>query len=79
MGCLIQLTYTKKASEKEYGPFFLKHTWFFANCTMQSVKKNESGQYVVQVYIVHHQNSASKYMVEVLNHERRLEETRIIS
>lgn len=79
MGCLIQLTYTKKASEKEFNPFFLKHSHFFANCRIQSVEKDEQDRFVVTVYIVHHHNAASKYMQEHLNLEVRLERTHIIS
>ena len=79
MGCLIQLTYTKKASAKGYVPFFMKHSWFFANCIVQSVEQNAQNKYIVKIYVVHHHNAASKYMREVLDLELRLERTKIIS
>ncbi len=80
MGCLIQITYTKKASEKDYDPFFLRlHEKFFSNSVVQSVDKDDCKRYVVRVYVAYHHNSASKYIHNRLSLEKRLYNVRIIS
>ena len=78
MGCLIDVIYTKKASEKPSLFFLMKYKTAFKGANILWAKDVE-GRYTVRIYLQGGENYVSKICRELLEPEPRIDKVRMIS
>ena len=78
MGCLIKIKLTEKASEDFPDFFIVKYEYFFKNCKIVQ-DEMEGKKKVFLIYTIWPENKTSKFLVNTMQHDRKIEKCTIIS
>ena len=79
MGCLIYILYTKSASEKDSGAFFIPKYYDFFRTSVIVETGTDKEKVFYRMYVRSPLNRTSDFLNNVLQHDRNIEKVKIIS